>query len=46
VEHAEVRAAEELLSVALDGDFGPVDRLLRAGDVLEAELTSGVERAT
>ncbi len=32
-----LQRADELLSVALDHDFGPVEHLVRAGDVLEAE---------
>lgn len=40
-----LQRAEELLSVALDGDFGPVEHLVRAGDVLTAELESGAGAA-
>ena len=35
--------AQELLSVALDGDLGPVEPLVRKGDVLQAELAGPAE---
>lgn len=36
--------ADELLSVALDGEYGPVERLVRTGDTLRAELEMMPER--
>ncbi len=45
-----LQRAEELLAVALDDDFGPVEHLVRAGDVITAELeraaaSDGVEQS-
>ena len=40
-----LQRADELLALALDHDFGPVEHLVRSGDVLEAELSGGAEQA-
>jgi flavin-dependent dehydrogenase len=36
-----LQRAEELLSIALDGEWGPVEKLVKQGDVFAAELAAG-----